>query len=445
MEFNPFVFRDYDIRGIPGKDFDEDFAYELGLAFGNFVEGKRIAVGRDNRKSGIGLKKRMIEGLVDAGKEVWDIGMVPTPVMYFSVSKFRLDGGVQITASHKSSEWNGFKFVSRDAVPIGGSNGIYEIRDMVGRSEKRNKGKVLELDPVPDYIRHLSERFRGRIRARKVLIDVGNGAAGLILENVLKSAGVDARTLNPEPDDTFPSHIPDPHKEESYRDIQAESGYDVGIVLDGDADRCGVADEDGRIVQIDKVLMLLAEDALKRKKGSVVGEVRSSLAFMEFVEKMGGDFVFSKAGHTFILQKIREVGAVFGGEVTGHMFFPLDYYLFDDAIFSALKILEALSLPASRKFSSYPEYFSSPEMSVEVPDEEKFRKMEEIRRIVESKGWEYLGIDGVRVVFPDHWFLIRASNTGPKIKMRFEGKTEEAYGEAERKMAEVLEEAGLKN
>ncbi len=432
----------YDIRGIYPTELSDKDAYKIGLAYANLMRAKgwiktgKVVVGHDMRKSSPILKQNLVEGITDGGLDVIDIGMVPTPVFYFAVSH-GFDGGVMVTASHNPPEYNGFKIQREKALPITGETGIYEMRDMIfsDKLKKYDKGSIEEKDFKKEYVDYLSKK--ANFSSLKIVIDNGNGAFGFIPEEILRNYSCEVKTLYGEPDGTFPNHPADPHKHETLKDLQNEvskSGADVGFAFDGDGDRLGVVDEKGRIVPSDFVLMMLAREALSKKKGVVVVDTRATMALLEDIEKHGGIPFMWKCGHAYILEKIFEKDAVFGGEITGHMYFPLEYYPYDDGMFIALKMAELVyklkskGLTLSEYVDTLPRYFATKEYIFPCPNEKKFEVInsivEEVKKNKDKYGLDkVIDIDGVRIETKEAWGIVRASNTGPKIKCRFEGKT----------------------
>ncbi len=452
--FNQFIFRDYDIRGVVGKDFDESFALQLALALDLFFPAGPIVLSRDLRKSGIPLLNVMQLALKNQGRKVINIGENPTPLMYYAICQENAAAGVQITASHKGTQWNGFKINAAGSMPIDGATGIYEIKDSMLQGIKNTKnsssiGGVENKSFREEYIQEITEKIT-ITKKLKVVIDTGNGSVGSLLREILERFGLEVIAINEEINDQFPNHIADPHEDENLKQLQAEvikQNADIGIALDGDGDRCGIVDNKSQIVSKDKTLMLLAKDALDKKKGPIVTEVRASMAHLDYIKENGGTPVMAKAGHSFVLRKVKEAGAVFGGELTGHMYFPLEFYDFDDGTFTAVKLIEILSkspLDLATLCKSLPEYLPSEEFMLDVPDEVKFQKIQKIVDLVKSEGKEVLDIDGVRITYPNiGWLLIRAANTGPKIKCRFEAKTQENYNFLRTELQRYLLEVNL--
>ena len=454
--FNPHIFRDYDIRGIVGEDFDESFSVQLAIAIDKFFPEGSIVLSRDVRRSGIPLVNAMQLALFKRGRRVINIGENPTPLLYYAICKERAIAGVQITASHKAAHWNGFKVNASDAMPVDGVTGIYQIRDLIQKDITHKDlsstmGGYIQFKTYREqYIEEVAEKITLG-KPLEVIIDTGNGSVGTLLQEILTICGATATTINAELNDQFPRHQPDPHVDENLKQLQAEvikQGADIGIALDGDGDRCGIVDNKGEIVSRDKTLMLLAKDALDKQKGIIVTEVRASLAYLDFIKEHGGQPLMAKAGHSFVLRKVKEARAVFGGELTGHMYFPKEFYDFDDGTFTAAKLVQILShLPMDlhSHLATLPEYLPSEEYMITVPDEVKFQKIAKITEQVKAENKECLDIDGVRITYPNGigWLLIRASNTGPKIKCRFEAKTQENYNFLKTELKRFLAEVDL--
>ncbi|MBI2675812.1 MAG: phosphomannomutase/phosphoglucomutase [Candidatus Aenigmarchaeota archaeon] len=446
---SPNIFRAYDIRGVYPEEIDEESAYRIALAYSKiFHDAKEIAVGHDGRKSSIRLYENISKGLSDSGINVMNIGLVPTPLMYFSVCHYGLSGGIEVTGSHNPKEWTGLKLQGKDAVPITWEKGIGRIKEFVlsgkiGKSDKKEKGKIKSHDPVPDYIRHLSGRAKLK-RKLKIILDSGNGSCGLIPERIFKKLGCDVKTIFGNVDTDYPNHAPDPHQKDTLshlRQTVIKEKADVGFAFDGDGDRVGMVDEKGEIVETDSILIMLARKALAMKKGDVVVEVRSSMALLEDIKRHGGRPIMGRAGHAYVLEEVMKRKAVFGGEVTGHLYFPLEYYPYDDGIFVALKLAEIVSEygKISGYISALPEAFASEEVFIESSDEEKFQIIKRIVKYLKKENYKVLDIDGARIDFGNGWGLIRASNTTPHIKVRWEGKTEKDRKEIGKRLKGILE------
>jgi phosphomannomutase len=434
------IFREYDIRGIVDQDLFDDTYYKLGRAYGAFlysqegitpVEGDRMKVvcGYDARLSGPRFQKAVIKGLLESGVDVIDIGMVPTPVMYFAVKYLNVDGGCAVTASHNPAEYNGFKCRKRRSDGLNAPLTSADIQELYRIIESGRfhdgQGRYSECPVTDEYIQYIVETVHVA-RPIKVVIDPGNGATGPTAMKVYKAMGCDVTGIYIEPDGHFPHHLPNPLKEENVVDLIAEvkkEHAEVGIGIDGDGDRLGVIADDGSIVWPDMYMILYARNALKRKPGSdIIFDVKCSLALVEDIKKHGGVPIMWRTGYTNIFAKRLETGAPFAGEFSGHMFFDDPIIDFDDGVYAGAKLLEAISdvdKPISERFGDVPHYFNTPEGRADVGEEIKFKLIDNLRARFE-KEYKVITIDGVRVIFPTGWALVRTSNTEPAITYRFE-------------------------
>ncbi len=446
------AFRAYDIRGIAGKEVTSDLAYRIGAAYGTFMgeDIKEAVVGCDHRHSSPFLKAALIRGLRATGLDVIDVGCVPTPVLYFAIVHYKREGGIQVTASHNPKEYNGFKIQTANAHPIYAENGLYKIRDIaLARKFRTSKKKtsIRKEDVIDAYIDHLA-RITYLSRSLRVVIDCGNGVCGSIPQRIFERLGCQVTTLFGEPDGDFPNHIADPHDESTLADLQkavVESNADMGVAYDGDGDRFGIVDRKGRIISGDDLIIMLSRQVLKRHLGPVVVEVRTSLAAIEDIKAHGGEPIISKAGHAYVLDAVFKNKAVFGAEVTGHMYMPLKYYDYDDGIFLSLIVAEIVS--GIYDFCGYvdalPRYYASKEYTVPLADDVKFDVIRRLVSYLKRQKYDVLAIDGARVNFEDGWALVRASNTAPQVKCRFEGKTPEALLRIKAEMKGVFEKYGV--
>jgi phosphomannomutase/phosphoglucomutase len=437
---NPHIFRAYDVRGKVGSDLTPEVARLVGRAYGTLVcrrGGREIALGRDNRLSSEALKSAFAEGVLSTGVSVVDIGLSPSPLLYFATAHWKLDGGANVTGSHNPIEYNGIKMVHPGAAPLTED----EIQSLLGiiRSGdfEAGTGSLRQADPREEYYTAIAGLARPARRLR-VVVDAGNGVAGLFGPDLLTRLGCEVLPLHCESDGRFPNHLPDPEMEENMLDIMAkvvEAGADLGIAYDGDADRMGVVDDRGERHEADLVLILLARDFLSRHPGApIVFDVKCSQNVIEEIKARGGVPRMWKTGHSHLKLKMREEGILLGGEVSGHMFFGENYYGVDDGILASAKIIEIASKsrePLSALFGSIPHLPATPELKAPCPDGEKFRVVEEITREF-KKSHEVIDIDGARVIFPGGWGLIRASNTNPYLTLRFEAKTAEQIEEMKR-------------
>ena len=440
MAIDPHIFREYDIRGIVGRQLTDDAVAVLGRAIGGFLsrnEARRIAVGYDARESSPTFCDLLTRGLNGSGVDCLQIGMVPTPVLYHTVFTRDLDGGVMITGSHNPPDHNGFKILlCKDA--LFGSQ-IQEIKQ-IAQAETRavasvpfdGDGPNKSVEVLEDYCRDIASRVSFGPRKLKAVIDAGNGMGGVTAVPILELLGVELVKLFIEPDSTFPNHHPDPTVEENLQDlirVVRETKADIGIAFDGDGDRIGVVDETGRIIWGDELMILLSRSVLSERPGStIIAEVKCSQTLFDDIEKHGGTPVMWRAGHSLIKAKMKETGAVLAGEMSGHIFFADRFYGFDDATYAAARVLEILSKTdkkLSELLSDIPQTFSTSELRVQCPDDIKF---EVVAKIAEhfSKTNEVIAIDGARIIFDVGWGLVRASNTQALLVLRFEASTQAA-------------------
>jgi phosphomannomutase / phosphoglucomutase len=443
---NPFIFRAYDVRGKVGIDITPEVFEPVGRAFGTLVRrrgGRAVALGRDNRVSSGALKEAFAAGVLSTGLDVVDIGINHTPLLYFATAHWRLDGGATVTGSHNPVSDNGVKMVHAGAAPLSEA----EISGLLATIEAgdfaRGAGRLTTRDPREDYFNAITAHVRLGRRLR-VVVDAGNGVAGVFAPELLRRLGCEVTELYCESDGSFPHHLPDPEMEENVRDLVAkvrETKADVGIAYDGDADRVGVIDEQGRRHEADLILALLARDLLTRHPGAaIVFDVKSSQVLIDDIRKHGGRPVMWKTGHSHLKRKMREDGILLGGEVSGHMFFAENWYGVDDGILASCKFLELVareSKPVSAHFDSLPHLFATPELKAACPDDKKFAVVAALQREFTQR-YETVGIDGVRVIFPDGWGLVRASNTNPYLTLRFEAKSRPALEAMQKTVYDAL-------
>lgn len=428
---NPTVFREYDIRGVVGEEITVDDVRRLGRAWGTYLRrhGRDTAVlGYDTRASSPAFRDAMVEGLRAAGVDVVDIGTVTTPIFYWARIHLNLDGGVMITASHNPAEFNGFKLALGPATIYGQE--IQAVRSLLeAGSFESGSGSVRRENPVPAYLAMLREKIRLGPRRLKVVVDTGNGTASLFAEDVLRGWGCETIGLYTTPDPTFPHHHPDPVVAKNLADlirVVRTEGADVGIAFDGDGDRIGVVDETGRIIWGDRLMILYWREILPRYPGTrAIVEVKCSKTLIDEIERLGGRPEFYKTGHSLIKARMREIGAVFTGEMSGHMFFADEYYGFDDAFYAAGRLLRILSntdRPLSALLADVPELASTPEVRIPCPDDRKFAVVEQLVAHFRAR-YPVVDVDGVRVNYPFGWGLVRASNTQPALVARAEADT----------------------
>lgn len=433
MRVPEHIFREYDIRGVVGEDLDAGVAEAVGRAYGSELRARvagpapRVVVGADNRPSSPVLRDGLVRGLRSAGCDAVQLGTVPTPVAYFSEYEFAADGAVQITGSHNPPEYNGIKMTMGKGSVYG--DAIQGLLRRIRTGEVvAGDGGIETVDPLPAYVSDVSGRFRIG-RPVKAVVDCGNGTGAVVAVELLEAVGFEVIPIYCESDGTFPNHHPDPTVDEYVQDMMAavrDHGAEVGIGFDGDADRIGVVDDRGRIVRGDILLLLFGLDLLRRRgpDQALVFDVKCSQVLAEEFERAGGVPLMWKTGHSLIKEKMKETGAPLAGELSGHICFADGYYGFDDALYAACRLGELLA-GADRTLSAMvgalPAYASTPELRIEVAEEEKF---EIVTRAVEHfrRHHDVIAVDGVRVLFGDGWGLIRASNTQPVIVARYEAK-----------------------
>ncbi|WP_213975271.1 phosphomannomutase/phosphoglucomutase [Tepidanaerobacter acetatoxydans] len=445
MKINPYIFRQYDIRGVVGEDLDEDFARRLGQAFGTYSlknNETSVIVGCDNRISSPSLKKAVTEGLLSTGCNVVDIGTVVTPIFYYARIHFNINPGIMVTASHNPAQFNGFKVAFGPGTIYGDE--IQNLRIMMEKGDfMSGQGSLTYKDPAEDYIDMICEKIHLSKKLR-VGIDCGNGTASLFAEKLFRRLGVDVYPLYCESEPKFPNHFPDPVKPENLTDLKElvlREKLDLGIGFDGDGDRIGVVDDKGNIIYGDMLMILYWREIMPKYPGAVaIIEVKCSQALVDEVKKLGGTSIFYKTGHSLIKAKMREIGAIFTGEMSGHMFFADEYYGFDDAFYAAARLLRILSntdKKLSELLADVPKYYSTPEIRVPCPDEEKLGKVEAVKNFFKDK-YPIIDVDGARVIFPDGWGLVRSSNTGPELIVRCEAKTPEGLEKIKKEIQEAL-------
>ena len=433
----PKIFREYDIRGVWGKDLTGESVNAIGRAFAYYLkknlpkEVLTVTVGRDVRLSSPAIFHHLVEGLLASGINVIDIGVCPTPLQYFSLYHLPVDGGIMVTGSHNPPEFNGMK-LSIGRQTLYGER-IRDLRGIIESGEAvRGSGTLDSYDIISAYTAHMRGLF-GNLGGIKVVLDAGNGTGGIVAPAILRQLGCTVIELYCEPDGRFPNHHPDPVVLENIRDLTAavksEKAH-IGIGYDGDADRIGVVDEEGEVVWGDRLLIIFSRDVLEENPGAmVIGEVKCSQTLFDDILRHGGNPLMWKVGHSLIKSKMRETGALLAGEMSGHIFFADRYLGYDDAIYASLRLVEILvkrGKPHSVRalLSDVPPMVSTPEIRVDCPDETKFSVMERAKTVF--RDYPLVDIDGIRIDFGEGWGLIRASNTQPALVMRFEAKDSES-------------------
>jgi phosphomannomutase/phosphoglucomutase len=451
MKINDDIFRKYDIRGIADEDLTDEFAYHLGKAFGTYLKRKKllnIAVGRDVRKSSPRLFENISKGIIDTGCDITNIGICPSPILYFTVFHYNLDGGLMITGSHNPIEYNGFKMMrGKDTVY---DDQIQEIKEIIKKEDyEEGKGKICEKEVVKDYIEYISSLISPE-KSLKIVLDPGNGTAGPIATELFKIFGADFECINCEPDGNFPNHLPDPtvvKYTKQLTDKVIERKATMGIGYDGDADRVGIIDENGKLVYGDQLLGALAKPVITRNPGTeVIFDVKCSQGLVEWIEELGGKPLMWKTGHSLLKVKMKETGSLIAGEMSGHIFIADNYYGFDDALFVSARFYEIASKSdktVSEIINEMPYYESTPEIRTEVGEKAKWKIVEAVKEEFRKK-YKIIEIDGARILFGDGWGLVRASNTQPIVVTRFEAKTKEKLEEIKNIVTDFIKQQAAK-
>ena len=429
MEITKSIFREYDIRGEYPNQINEEIVRKIGNAIAGKcinLNIKEICVGRDGRNSGKSLLEAMISGLSESGIEVINVDLATSPLLYYAAKKNKYKSGIMITGSHNPKNHNGIKLVIDDK-PVSGS----EILDLLNKDQKFSKsvGPIKSLNVKDSYIEEVSQSLKIN-KKLKIVIDCGNGAAGFIAPDLYKNLGCEVIELYSEVDGNFPNHHPDPGKVENLKDLTQvvkTHDADLGLAFDGDGDRVGMVTNNGEIVYPDKILMMLSKDVLESQKGSIIFDVKCSNVLSQIIKENGGSPIMYPTGHFHIKNGIKKHNPLLAGEMSGHIFFNDKWYGFDDGHYSGARIIEMLSKnekSIAEICNELPMLFSTPELNINVTDENKFKIIKEFADNCRLEG-EKNTIDGLRLDFEDGWGLIRASNTTPKLVLRFEGRSEE--------------------
>ncbi|MCU1334985.1 MAG: phosphomannomutase [Bryobacterales bacterium] len=444
----PTIFREYDIRGVADTELLSSDITDLGRGLGTLLQrksGRSITLGRDCRLSSPRLRDALLEGLIDSGCEVTDIGVVPTPLLYFSAVHLGADGAIMITGSHNPSEFNGFKTVCGPTTLHGET--IQEVRHIIeARDFLHGQGGHADMDVIPAYLDEITPQFDFSRRV-KVVLDAGNGTAGPVAHRLFERLNCEVTELFFKMDGRFPNHHPDPTVPANLKHLQdavKESQADLGIAFDGDSDRIGAVDENGEVIYGDLLLLIFGREILTRKPGAtIIGEVKCSQLLYDELQRLGGNPIMYKTGHSLIKAKMKQEHAELAGEMSGHMFFADRYLGYDDALYAACRLVEIVARsgkPLSAQLAGLPKLVSTPEIRVDCPDEVKFQV---VARVAErfKKTHMVIDIDGARVLFEHGWGLLRASNTQPVLVMRFEAESDAWLQKYRGEVEVVLEEA----
>lgn len=444
---NPGIFREYDIRGIAGKDMTEEDVISIGKAAGTYLirHGyRKIMVGKDCRLTSDKYTEKLIQGLLSTGCDVIDIGVCPTPVLYFSIRHFCAEGGIMVTASHNPPEYNGFK-MCRGTDSVHGED-LKKIRDLILASDyEKGAGKSETADAVTPYKANVLSNITIH-KKLKIGIDAGNGTGGVVAVPIMKELGCDVHDIFCDMDGNFPNHEADPTVINNLKDLielVRKEKLDAGIGFDGDSDRIGVISEKGDIIYGDQLMVIFSREILSRRPGATfISEVKCSQVMYDDIEKNGGKAIMWRTGHSLIKEKMKKEKAALAGEMSGHIFFEDRYFGFDDAIYAACRLLEILS-KTDRKLSDLiadlPKTFNTPEIRVDCADDKKFKTVERATEYFKARH-KVIDIDGARVIFEDGWGLVRASNTQPALVLRFEALSESRLGEIKEYMEGVVKD-----
>ena len=448
--FDPSILREYDVRGIVGKTLHPEDAYALGRAFASLAreEGaRRVAVGRDGRLHSPELEGALVDGLTQGGLDVVRIGLGPSPMLYYAVATLDVEGGIQVTGSHNPADYNGFKLL------LSGRSVFGEEIQLLGRRAASGEwsegaGKVEEVDILDSYVDRLVKDFRGR--GYRIGWDPGNGAAGLAVEKLVARLPGEHFTIHTRIDGTFPNHHPDPTVEANLADLKTlvrEKNLDMGFAFDGDGDRIGAVDGEGRVLWGDQIMMILAEPVLAELPGAtIIADVKASQTLFDRIAQLGGEPLMWKTGHSLIKAKMKETGAPVAGEMSGHIFFAHRWYGFDDALYAAVRLIEAVGESGkslTELMDEMPKSVATPEMRFPVDASRKFAVVEEVLERLSGEGAQVNSTDGARVMTDDGWWLLRASNTQDVLVARAEAKDEAALERLVAQLDEELAKSGV--
>ncbi|MBV9302791.1 MAG: phosphomannomutase/phosphoglucomutase [Acidobacteriaceae bacterium] len=448
---NRSIFREYDIRGTADTELLDADVELLGRAIGTYLirhSGSTVCLGMDCRLSSGRLRDSLLKGLLATGCHVLDIGVVPTPILYYSAVHFRADGGVMITGSHNPPDFNGFKTLCGGSTLYG--NAIQDLFKLIQNNDyDSGEGSVKAIDAITPYVDEIASQFTLK-RKVTLVADAGNGVAGPALHRILEKLNVESIQMFFEMDGHFPNHHPDPtvvsNLEELKKRVRAEKA-DLGLAFDGDADRLGAVDEHGNVIYGDMLMLIFGREILSRKPGAtLIGDVKCSQIMYDKLREWGGNPLMYKTGHSLIKAKMREEHAELAGEMSGHMFFSDRYYGYDDALYAACRLLEIVSnseQPLSHQLEDVPQSVSTPELRIDCPDDKKFAIMGKVAEIYRRRR-PIVEVDGVRVPFEQGWGLVRASNTQPALVMRFEAANKDLLEKYRTEVEEIVEEAKQK-
>lgn len=448
MDLNKDIFRQYDIRGIVGQDLTPETVELLGKGIGTYFHQRgcrEVALGRDGRLSSPEFAKSFTKGLLSTGCSVYDLGTIPTPLLYFSIYFKNYEAGVMITGSHNPPEFNGFKMMLGKDTLFG--DHIQDIFSLIqsGQFHAEEGASAKSYDIVPEYENYVLNNISLQ-KKLKIVVDAGNGTAGVIAVPIFKKLGCDVIELYCDVDGNFPNHHPDPTVPEALEDLiqkVTEENADLGFAYDGDGDRIGVIDNLGQIIWGDKLMIVFVRDILASNPGAtIISEVKASKLLYDEIKKLGGRGIMWKTGHSFIKKKIKEENALFAGEMSGHIFFADRFFGFDDAIYASARLLELMSRSdktLSQSLADLPKTYSTPEIRVYASDQVKFKIVDEVKKELANK-YPIIDIDGVRAIYPNGWALVRPSNTQAILVLRFEADSEKALQAIRSEVEKIIED-----
>ena len=444
---NNNIFREYDIRGIYNEEIDEQTAYIIGKAFGSYIKNMNediTIIGHDNRISSPSLSISLIKGITDSGINVVDLGLVTTPMYYYARKYYKINTGIMVTASHNPTEYNGFKIAFNESGNAYGEK-IQEFKKFIDKKEFYNgMGNVIERDITEEYIKLLTENIKLNNKL-KVVVDCGNGTGSIIIKKILDKLNIEYKLIYCESDGTFPNHHPDPSVSKNMIDLVNEVKklhYDLGIGIDGDADRVGLVDNEGIIVKTDEYLIVMYRylyNNLKNK--SALYDVKCSRSLIDELDKLGLEKTMYRTGNSYIHMMMQKGNFDFGGEYSGHIYFRDKFPGFDDGIYAGIRMIELLdnkNTTLSQELSNINKYYSTEEIKVQSDDIKKFEIVSKVKEYCKNKNYIMNEIDGVRVEFDDSWALIRVSNTTPCLTLRFEAKTEERLNFIQKEFMDLI-------
>ena len=441
------IFREYDIRAIYPTELDVNGAYTFGRSFASYIEDKKIIIGYDNRESSLPLHEALVAGLMESGAQILDLGLVTTPMYYYAKKKFDYTNGIMITASHNPREYNGFK-ISFDKIGNAFGKTIQDFYDYTVKLDfKSAEGSIDFYNIREDYLNNFKNSINLGPKKIKAVIDCGNGTGSIIVHDIMNMFDIDCEFLYCDSDPRFPNHHPDPSVKENNIDLAKkvlEVGADIGIGIDGDADRVGVVLENGEYISADLVMLIFYRalaNTLKNRKA--VFDVKCSKTLIDGLEDLNIPYEMYRTGASYLNYKVNMENLDFAGEFSGHLWFGDKYMRFDDGIYGGVRLIEVLSntnLKASELLNNTTKYYQTPELKIAVTDENKFEIVSKVKEYCQNKGYKYVDIDGVRALFNDSWALVRASNTGPNLTVRFEAETEDRLNNLQNEFMGIINE-----